>query len=210
MWLPAIVNMASRDGWAVRPIVKSGCAPAHWYIQQVQIARCSAWYSWAVSQAEHLRPTVVMIAGDYGALSEQDAAQVAAGIGTLAKAMTPYVTRVIVIADQPPQIKQPVDCLLSSGANMAQCSTTLTAAELQIRAAMRSVAVSVGAGYMDTSGWFCADEICPMVIGHDIVYTDGNHISATYARRLSDAFASAFNAATARTIPHVGASSTPR
>lgn len=49
-----------------------------------------------------------------------------------------------------------------------------------------------------TSGWLCAQNICPMVVGHTIVYFDPGHIAIDYANELSAVFRDAFRTAIAR------------
>ena len=44
-------------------------------------------------------------------------------------------------------------------------------------------------------GWFCYQDVCPMVIGHTIAYWNPTHISTAYALKLAGPFRAAFRAA---------------
>jgi hypothetical protein len=39
--------------------------------------------------------------------------------------------------------------------------------------------------YIDLTRYFCDRELCPPVAGNVLIYSDLNHITATYARTLS-------------------------
>jgi hypothetical protein len=47
-------------------------------------------------------------------------------------------------------------------------------------------------GWIDTLGWFCYQNLCPMVVGHTVTYVDQAHISQTYATQLVTVFRRAF------------------
>lgn len=78
---------------------------------------------------------------------------------------------------------------------MARCTTTWDEERFSVNYDIAARAKITGIGYLDTSGWFCFDNQCPMVIGHTIAYKDQNHITATYAQNLSEPFRVAFQRA---------------
>ncbi len=55
----------------------------------------------------------------------------------------------------------------------------------------------IRAAFIDTIGWFCFENQCPMVVGHAITYRDNYHISTTYALELRQLFRDAFTQALA-------------
>jgi hypothetical protein len=98
-----------------------------------------------------------------------------------------------VIGDAPGLDRQPVDCLLAAHATIRGCTTTWTSDRLT---ANRTIAGAAGTyRFLDTTGWFCAGLVCPMVVGNVVVYADGNHITTDYATALSHVFDSALTAA---------------
>ncbi len=194
MWMPAIIDMAQHHDWAVRPIEKDGCIPADWWHIRQSAADCRAWLVWAVGEVKALHPDVTVLGGDLSVLVGKDAV-VTAGIGAMLAQLKEGSSRVVVIEDAPRQSRQPIDCLLAAGANMARCSATLTPDALAYDEHLSAAVRGAGAAYLLTRGWFCAMDRCPMVIGHMVAYTDVAHVSATYATRLGPAFSNAFRGA---------------
>jgi peptidoglycan/LPS O-acetylase OafA/YrhL len=194
MWMPAILPMARRDGWVVRLVTKTSCTPPDWYLPRYRRADCSAWYNWAQRQIATIRPTVTLVAGEFSALGNQTATGVS-GVAGLIEKLKQVSKHVIVIGDDAPQRTQPVDCLLSSGASMATCSTEPSAVETQADSALAEAVPRAGARYIDPTRWFCYENVCPMVIGHTVVYSDTTHITATYAAQLAEVFRTSFRKA---------------
>jgi peptidoglycan/LPS O-acetylase OafA/YrhL len=161
-WMPAILAMAQKDGWVVRPIGKSACIPLEWWHLTKATPDCRAWYRWAIGQIKALHPSVTLLAAAFAGVAGEAATS---GMSSLVRSLRAYSQHVVVLADQPPQKQQPVDCLLASDANMARCSLTPSPAQLDIGDALKSAAESAGASYVDTSGWFCFQDVCPMVVG---------------------------------------------
>ena len=105
----------------VRPIVKSGCTPYRWFARS---AECKAWYRWAVGQVAAIHPAIVVIGAVYAGVTGSEADEGKAAIQSLIKAMKRSTGKVILIGDPPGQKERPLDCLLSSHASMAGCTTT--------------------------------------------------------------------------------------
>jgi SGNH domain (fused to AT3 domains) len=195
MWVPVILSVASDDGFAVVPLVKSGCTPDKWRDRTYSTPGCRDWYGWAIQQAKALRPNVMLIAGaSSGALGDQAAAIVRAYTSS-ATAMKPFSKNVVILADAAGVDRQPVDCLLARHATMRTCTTTwpeehfYASHDIAVRATRDRV------GFIDTKGWFCFENECPTVVGHTVVYRDTGHITKEYALTLASAFRQAFERA---------------
>jgi peptidoglycan/LPS O-acetylase OafA/YrhL len=195
MWMPAILATAKHDDWVVHPVGKSACIPLEWWQVIRGTSDCRAWYPWALRQVRALHPDVVLLAAAWSGL-EGDNSVATSGMRALIAQVRPFTKHVIVVADQPSQTKQPVDCLLAHDASMAMCSLTPTPNQLGVAQAIAGATRSSGAAYIDTRPWFCSDNSCPMVIGHTIAWMDaGGHITATYAAELAGVFRSALREA---------------
>jgi hypothetical protein len=57
---------------------------------------------------------------------------------------------------------------------------------------VQSLANATGAGFINTEGWICALNRCPMVVGDTVVYFDRTHITQQYASEKSVPFRDAF------------------
>jgi peptidoglycan/LPS O-acetylase OafA/YrhL len=197
MWMPAILSMAQKDGWVVNLISKTACTPGIWTADfgDHRAPECHAWYRWAVGQVKVLHPDVTLITGDYGGGRGQSADVDANAISSLTTTLKRFSKRVVIVGDDAGIDQQPVDCLLARGATMASCTTTWTEDRFSLNDDIAARAELLGVGYVDTSGWFCFEYQCPMVIGQTIAYRDTNHITATYAQDLSEPFRVAFQRA---------------
>ncbi len=195
MWMPAILQMAKQDRWAVLPITKSSCTPTAWYYPAESYPACSQWYTWAGQQIRRLHPDVTLIAGDFSTLAIGRAGAISNGLSDFVQELTGVSGHVLVLSDAPQLGQQPTDCLLASGATMGRCSTTLTPDQQTVRADIATAAQGAGAQYIDTVGWFCYQSRCPMVLGHFIAYRDEGHVSVAYVTELAPQFRTAFRKA---------------
>jgi hypothetical protein len=185
-WMPAILWAASQDGWTVVPLLEVGCWPSAY--SNV----CNSYFHWAVQQVQILHPDVVLIGGRLNVDSPEEKQETVAGISTLVAAVKPFTHNVIVIGDPPAQGQQPVDCLLGRHATLATCTSMLTDDKISVYEDVARAAESGGAAFIDTIGWFCFEDQCPMVIGRTIAYRDDDHITQAYALELRELFHDAF------------------
>jgi peptidoglycan/LPS O-acetylase OafA/YrhL len=193
MWLPTVLELAWRDGWAVVPLVRTGCMPNRWVTGEGPEG-CRQWYRWALGRVRALHPQVTLVGGSVGERQTPTEHAAIDGIISMARALKP-IGRVAVIGDPEGLDKNPVDCLLASNASMKTCTTSWPAEALS---GYNSVAVRsrrLGVGFVATRGFFCFDRECPAVIGHTIAYSDNSHITAVYAAALADAFRAGFQRA---------------
>ena len=193
MWLPPILRMASRDGWAVIPFVKTRCIPRSWSSK----GECGRWYAWAKHRASSLRPDVTLVIGSWMAVWAPPRA--IQPVGALALAMKRFSASVIVVGDVPGQKRDPTDCLLAPRATMATCTTEASRVQLSTNRAIAANARRQGIGFVDTLGWFCAHPrgsstryLCPLVVNKTVTCVDRGHVSRTYALELTPAFRVAF------------------
>jgi hypothetical protein len=78
--------------------------------------------------------------------------------------------------------RQPLDCILGHGANTCDAAPpSPPTQQLSLRADIAAAVTNTGATFIDTTGWFCYQNLCPMVIGDKIVFLDAGHITQTYA-----------------------------
>ena len=193
MWLPAVLEMAWQDDWAVVPLLRTGCMPNRWVTGEGP-ASCRAWYRWAIGQARLLHPTVILVGGSIPERPSPLATAAVDGVIATASALRSYGT-VVVIGDPEALSQTPADCLLSRNASMATCTTTWPPSTLRLYDAVRAGAKHVGVGFLATRGFFCFERECPAVIGNTIAYRDSNHITAAYSAQLAGPFRTAFQQA---------------
>ena len=196
MWLPTVLEMAQRDGWAVVPLLRTGCMPNRWVTHEGPEG-CRLWYRWATSKVGRLRPQVTLVAGSIGERPSPAVRAATEGVVAMAAALK-ATGRVVVIGDPEGLSSSPVDCLLAPNASMASCTTTWPAGALHGYDRVAARAKQIGVGFIATRGFFCFDRQCPAVIGQTVAYSDNNHITAVYASRLAGVFRAGFREAVRR------------
>jgi peptidoglycan/LPS O-acetylase OafA/YrhL len=196
MWMPAILAMARRDGWAVVPLVKVRCVPRSWGGTD----ECGRWSRWAERRAKALRPDVTVVIGSRA--GTVDPLRSVGPVAAMSRALERSSATVIVVGDSPSQARDPVDCLLARGATMKTCTGRGTAVQAHAEAAVAANARRDGVAYLDTRPWFCAHPhgsksplLCPIVVNQTIAYVDRGHVSRTYALELAPLFRTAFRRA---------------
>ncbi len=194
MWMPAIILMARKDGWKIRPLSKSACTPEGWLARN---SECRTWYLWAVNQVNALHPDVVLISGCCGGFTGIDAETVKTALFATVAAVKPASKHAVIVGDNVGIDQQPVDCLLGRNASMKSCTTAWPPDHFFLNQDIAAVAKRRGFGFIDTNGWFCFQNECPMVVDHTIVYTDTGHITSEYAQALATPFRTAFQRALA-------------
>jgi len=201
MWVHTLSEVAERYGWTLYYFVKGGCSSAD--IVPVGAGRdsrqtgCLEWRDWAVGEIADLAPDVVILAnrGDK-AMVGPDGAQVPSGgadharvwedaVASSVRELSDDVGRVIVFGESPVMDRDPVLCLGSPGADLGDCLTPLADSIRQTNDADERGAVENGGEYVDVNRWLCADGQCPTVINDIVVYTDGQHLTLTFAAALA-------------------------
>ena len=193
-WLPAILSMASTDGWKVIPFIKQGCTPQRW-VGPYGLPECLTWYKWATRKANSLHADVAIIGGSIEAglcCSTQVRADDLKGITKAARTLGKSAKSVMVIGDPSSTSGEPVDCLAASNANMKRCTHKRSGDQIKIYSQMKAAAKAGHARWIETLGWFCYQNLCPMVVGHTITHLDHHHITQTYATQLVTVFRRAF------------------
>jgi hypothetical protein len=198
MWMPTVLTMAAKDGWAVIPLIKSGCNPSMWRgsgypgTSAIAVRQCRAWFTWAMKQARTARPDVVMMTGCCAGAVETTAADTIRAYTALAAAVRPVAKSVILLGDPEGVDREPVDCLLKRGATTRTCTTTWDDVRFELNDDLRALSAKRGWSFLSTRPWFCVGHECPMVIGRRVVFRDVGHISRPYAVALTPVFRAAF------------------
>ena len=200
MWLPAVLEMAWHDHLAVVPLLRLGCTPANWPTGHGS-GRCAHWFRWAVGRIRRLHPNVVLLGGSIDqSLSPTVDTEVAGVVGAARELHE--LGRVVVIGDPEGLDFDPVDCLLKPGATMGTCLTKWPASALRGYNHVRAGVTRLGIGFLATRGFVSYQREYPAVIGHTIVWLDGNHMTYLYSAQVAGAFRAAYLRATASHSHH--------
>jgi peptidoglycan/LPS O-acetylase OafA/YrhL len=194
-WLPALERTAASRHWRITTYLASQCAFSD-IAQQFETAAvdaaCKRWVEGV---------TAALVRGGYDLVVMVNRISVPAAGHSLDESLPIYTTgyarvlrtlhrshrRVFVIRDTPApgQILIP-QCLAEHPDHYAACDGSRadwlppdpTGAAVR-RMHDRNIS------FHDLTGYICAAAVCPAAIGHVVVYFDGSHLTATYARTIA-------------------------
>ena len=202
-WVPAFENIAQRAGYATYYLVKSACNPSLSGVvnrSRDQLwTECADFATWARAQVEKLQPDLVVLSGS-GArgvvvdgevlTSDEDvAANVLSGYRATIDALTPYAAKIVVMGDVPRRQSVPATCLGQRGATLGDCLEKPVARHDLMTRTMREATEGTPASFVTVRDWFCADGLCPAVVGDTVTMRDQGHVTTTYAAQLTEPLA---------------------
>ena len=197
-WLPALESLAEARRWRMTAHTKSACPMVLGKL--AKDPSCPRWGENMLEEVAREKPDLVllvmsadnMIAG--AGTREARFPQLVAALRRTAAALHDKGTTVAVLRDTPRFPFDPPECL----ARDQDCQA------LEIEAFPLPDPMSAAFGndpgvpVIDMTHGFCADGVCPMVIGNVTVWRDYHHFTATYARTLAPALGRELDRITAR------------
>ncbi len=197
-WLPALTEIADRQGWTITTYLASSCAPTDAptaFNTPAKIEGCLDYGRWVQDKTESGQYDLI-ITSDRQSLpvegyelenTEQAAIDgYASYLARWAKADTP----IVVIRDTPfpaHTVSNVPDCLASSDDPLQECSGTPKS--WKSLDPLATAAQENNFPFVHTinmTEFFCNQDVCPAVIGSVVPYFDGSHLTATFARTLSE------------------------
>jgi len=200
-WIPTLEKIAEREGYATYYLVKPGCNSAQMTpaLSEGVVDDCLQWRDWSIDQIKDLQPDIVVLAGDVpDAMYDDDGDRIndrealsqaySDGLVETIDMIGDAATQKVIIGDVPGVDIHPVDCLADTDHDMSDCTFSPDRVDrLELAAAKRAAEIA-DATYIDPMPWFCADNLCPTVVGSTIVYRDLNHVTPEYAESLARPF----------------------
>ncbi|GAB2682773.1 acyltransferase family protein [Thalassiella azotivora] len=189
-WLPALEPVAAEAGWALAHRTKSACPPATMTVRSGDLGRtydeCDTWREDVLAEIERTRPELVVVGASYG-LGDDDPQQWSQAMATTVSRLTAAADRVVLLEDTPVRSSSGPDCVAANLDDVAQCAVDRDAAtpHTDVAEAVRTAVAEAGGQVVDPLGWFCADDVCPEVIGNYLVHRDATHATAAYTRFLA-------------------------
>jgi hypothetical protein len=201
MWLPGLDVAARRARIKAILMSRPGCpAPAvHiWNLENQSPDRgCDIWRSWAIAHIKQLHPAMLVVTSLYFYPLDFSRSLITdrewdSGLSATLANLRSGSARAVVLGDIPYMSQSPPDCLAAHSGDIGACATSEPRAVLKAHDDGESAtARAAGAAYVNVTPWFCAQEICPSVVGTIAAYRDKAHISATYSRWLGVALGGA-------------------
>ena len=184
MWRAPIAAIAAQRGWKLVTYVHLGAA----FVDSTDLDivgptgdYAASWNKIVFRRLSILRPALVIMTGyttDY------------LGPRTMAEMLTKLKkdgSQVIWIEDTPFLGFDVPDCLAAHVTNIQKCSVSLKSGLTlpKTRSALNQTAARDGAFIVDPLSWFCTSTLCPPVIANTVVYADQDHVTRTYALKLT-------------------------
>lgn len=209
-WLPGVREGLEAQGWRIQNLTMAQCPTA-----DVQIVatngvggaeipgfndECSAHRTWALEQAQKIKPDLVIMSNNKaalksGATGEKAHQEWTAGYQSYLLKFK-EVAKKVVILGFPAEGKNLAECVTKFN-HPADCSTVadLTLEGLS-REKMNAILLAgkegVAATYVDPTPWLCtADKKCPPFVGTTPVRVDAIHLTDAYSKKLGPALAQA-------------------
>jgi peptidoglycan/LPS O-acetylase OafA/YrhL/nitrogen fixation protein len=197
-WFPALNSLAVENGWKLVPRTKSACTPVSVTIENSTLDReyteCAEWRDKVFAELAAAPPALVVIGGS-DAAPVVDASEGGA-LGRWRNGWTetleqmPDATGVAALTDTPWSFDlAAADCV--SLHPLQDCNDDYGIKFTERRETGVEVQQGLGATVIDTSGWFCVDERCPVVVEDLLVFRDTHHVSTPYAASLADVLGAA-------------------
>jgi hypothetical protein len=184
-WFEPLQQMALQRGWRLVLLVKGGCPVAEVDVPTpVLHFTCPPYRDRVIAWIDRNEPDLVIVGNSYTQYPA-DAEEWAQGTDATVERLTEVASNVVLIGDNPASTQDPPACLSEHLDDATECATTRDDAVLPERISAEVVAARThGATFVDTTDWFCTDDICPVVLGNLLVMRDETHITAPMAEFL--------------------------
>ena len=196
-WLPALQVLAEKNDWTISTYLVSRCNPTDVPLKfdtQEKTDNCREYGDWVLDQTTGGQYDLVVtserqsvpVQGESWKTTEEPAVE---GYLSYLAEWDKAGTNVLVIKDPPypgNEISSIPDCLAENDGDAAACSGTQR--EWHWIDPLYTAARELGSRHIGTvnlDGYFCPKGTCEGAIGSVVTYSDGSHITATYAKTLA-------------------------
>ncbi|EST37576.1 hypothetical protein N566_12260 [Streptomycetaceae bacterium MP113-05] len=201
-YAPALDRVAEKRKWRLVVLTKSGCTPADLPIWNTALKReyteCAEWREQTLERIERDEKPAMVVTGNLATVRsvsdgerqsrEESARSVRSAYADTLERLQGADTRVVVLADNPHPPEDVPACVSAHLGDLTQCAVPERTG-LSFAPVNRQAAGDVsGARLVDPSEVLCQDGTCPAVAGNALVYRNGAHVTATFARTMADWF----------------------
>ncbi|MHA7171465.1 acyltransferase family protein [Arthrobacter monumenti] len=193
-WLPALQVIAEQRGWTITTYLVSRCNPTDaplTFDTPEKTENCLEWGRWAMEETKGTKYDLVFtserqsvpVQGYSYSNSSEPAKD---GYISYLKDWSEGGTNLVIIKDPTFPGGSVPDCLAENLENHLSCSGTPE--EWHVMTPLFAAAKELARPNIHTvnlDSYFCGEGRCRAVIGGVVVYFDGSHITATYARTLA-------------------------
>jgi peptidoglycan/LPS O-acetylase OafA/YrhL len=204
---PAVEEIGRQDGYRVYVLVYSGCMATS--LTQIERSTgrpwtgCEEFKDWAMGVVADLAPDLVVVSTSAGRVRDPETGATVAGSPELQRyhellregwrelfeQLDAEAGDVAIVGGTPKLPRETGVCLSQGHPDLGECA--FEPGPYAAREARTSFAAGRDAGVrvVDATPWFCADGLCPSVVGRFITMRDSEHMTPDYARWLAPALA---------------------
>ena len=187
---PALEAVAKADGIRLDTYVKSGCesvdADARW--PGPVSNSCSAWRKSAIASLAKNPPNLIVLVNHLGLAADNPSVvgnDWQEGIEH-SIARLPTTSTIVMMADTPQFVSAPAACLSTHLGDAGSCAGPVSLMfNPVVQKAERAVTTTGPAHLLNLNPYLCNATNCPAVIGSTLVYSDEQHMTATFAKQLA-------------------------
>ena len=200
---PAVDELGRTYGYKVYVLVYSGCM-ANSLDQLDRLTgrpweACADFKSWVGDTIGELSPDLVLVSTSYGKFVDPDTGEdtgpggdfddylgtLRAGFREEFESLKSRADAVYVIGNTPKLPRETGVCLSQGDPDLGDCSFRSERRATTVARTSFDAARDAGVGVVDARRWFCADGLCPGVVGNFITMRDSEHVTPDYARWLA-------------------------
>lgn len=189
-WFPALEKIAIKRKWKLNSYTKAGCPPAEIPVYNKVLGRvypeCKKWRQNTLDAMVADGVKFAFVINFDRLLSAttrkpmwqkewRDGLQ-----GTIDALKSRGITPIL-FEDTPWPGQTIPSCLSRNYTNVHECSPTVTNAYRSDMFEMRQDFDRAGENVVWVRNWFCANNLCPTIVGNLLVYRDDNHLTVTFA-----------------------------
>ncbi|MCB1255771.1 MAG: acyltransferase [Microthrixaceae bacterium] len=192
-WQPALSEIATEDGWRLSSLTRSSCpiveVPVELESTKAHYLQCDLWRQKIFQLVEVVRPSLVVIGHRSSYYEEQVGVEAwDAALQNTVSRLSQF-TKVLVLRDLPSAPNSVPKCILSNTADLDSCEFIVEDNDAAEAERERAVVEGVGGRYVDPTGIVCPDGTCEVIDGDFVVFSDSNHLTASYSRSIADELA---------------------
>ena len=198
-YFPAIDAVSRKRRRQMVELTKAGCPVSAVRVHNTVLRRayreCDAWREHALRRIERMDPKPLVVAssatfyrvydGGRRLGPKESAERLQAGWVRTLERLRRAGAEVVVVEDSPDAPGSTVSCVRRSLKKLGRCAFDRDKALSFPHVASRAARAVDGVRLVDPVGRFCLRRVCPAVIGDVLVYRNGGHVTATYARTMA-------------------------
>jgi lysophospholipase L1-like esterase len=176
-WTPALVELATTQGWHVDRLTRSGCSS----LTATGVPGCGDWVQRQWTAIEALGPDLVLLSS---ASDGQFAKAPAAWENRVRRTLreVPEGVPVAVLSETPRAAESVPECLAEHLRDVVACEPPWPAARtVAINERLVDLTADAGAAFVDLTPMLCLADRCPAVAGNVLVYRDAHHVTTAFA-----------------------------